>query len=621
MSATAQLDPHDPAGGAFPSWVLRLIRGPDSWNTWPIAPQPLVVGRSLGCHICFDRGDVSRVQCEVFLHGGSPFLRNRSASNPTRVNGIAKDDTPLKLGDLIEFSEQRIIVDILPADAHRAFDIVESMPTTQSLSDCVYLQDELTPVDDGDLARQASNLLALFTTIRELADEETLDELVAAIQSHLATHLQADQCWVAKWIENDHEVLVLPVSEHSDGAPLRTIRQAIETREGQLDTTPGGCPHGVAAVPMTRGGDVIGALCVVREVSKKPFDLAQLHYLIALAKGVAPLVVAAERTGQLLRDRAEAWQSLGRDTMVGRSLAMDQLREAILVAASGHGSVLLIGETGVGKELAARLVHDQSARRNGPYVAVNCAAIPDELFESEMFGHERGAFTGATHARKGLFEQAHGGTLFLDEVGELSPTNQARLLRAAESKSFRRIGGVHPEITVDVRIVAATNRPLMNGAVSGFRPDLLHRLGVYTIPVPPLRERKEDIPELAESFVRYFGPHAPNHPKRLSPDALHAMAGHSWPGNVRELRNVVERACFRASGSTVSAKDLGPLAGAPRSSEERGRVLDTVEREHLLDVLTLHQGNVAASAEALGIAASTLYYKLRRHGISLRNPR
>jgi DNA-binding NtrC family response regulator len=311
---------------------------------------------------------------------------------------------------------------------------------------------------------------------------------------------------------------------------------------------------------------------------------------------------------------------------------MGALRENIRRAALSRGHVLLLGETGTGKELTARMIHELSPRAKGPYVAINCAALPVELFESEMFGHEKGAFTGAAQRRKGLFEEAHGGTLFLDEMGDLSLSSQARLLRTADHGLIRRVGG-SGELQVDVRLVSATNKPLPDPNGKQFRDDLYHRLAGYVIHLPPLRDRRSDIPELAAHFLRLASPHSLARPNTFSPTALAALMAYDWPGNVRELRNVVERAAYLASSRVIEAVEAleqtkesfaAREAGATFRQERRRAELlplDDVEAQHLRSVLEAHEGNVSSAAEALGIARSTLYYKLTRLKIKPRGKR
>ncbi len=276
--------------------------------------------------------------------------------------------------------------------------------------------------------------------------------------------------------------------------------------------------------------------------------------------------------------------------------------------------VLVTGESGTGKELVARRIHARSARAAGPFVAVNAAALPESLAESELFGHERGAFTGADRARAGRFEEAHGGTLFLDEIGELAPALQAKLLRVLEDRRVRRLGS-EKDVTVDVRLVAATNRDLAREAETGvFRRDLYFRLAVVPIALPPLRERPGDVPLLARHFVsRLAARHRLPEPE-LTPEALDVLGAQGWPGNVRELRNALERAVVVRGGLAIRAEDVRPAAssGAPALTLDE----ETREREAALEALRLSGGNRDAAARRLGISVRTLYYRLRRWGLN-----
>src|SRR5512135_375411 len=276
--------------------------------------------------------------------------------------------------------------------------------------------------------------------------------------------------------------------------------------------------------------------------------------------------------------------------------------------------VLVTGASGTGKELVARRIHARSARAAGPFVAVNAAALPESLAESELFGHERGAFTGADRARAGRFEEAHGGTLFLDEIGELAPALQAKLLRVLEDRRVRRLGS-EKDVTVDVRLVAATNRDLAREAETGvFRRDLYFRLAVVPIALPPLRERPGDVPLLARHFVsRLAARHRLPEPE-LTPEALDVLGAQGWPGNVRELRNALERAVVVRGGLAIRAEDVRPAAasGAPALTLDE----ETREREAALEALRLSGGNRDAAARKLGISVRTLYYRLRRWGLN-----
>jgi two-component system nitrogen regulation response regulator NtrX len=325
-----------------------------------------------------------------------------------------------------------------------------------------------------------------------------------------------------------------------------------------------------------------------------------------------------ERENAALRARLSA-----RSEIIGDTAVMRALREQIATAAPSSGRVLIHGENGSGKELVARAIHAQSARRAQAFVEVNCAAIPDELIESELFGHERGAFTGAVARRRGRFEQANGGTLFLDEIGDMSVRTQAKVLRSLEEQAFERVGG-KDTVKVDVRIIAASNRDLPSLISEGrFREDLYYRLNVIPIEVPALRARKDDIPLLVEHFVAVFCRENGKPPKRVDGEALAYFLAYDWPGNVRELRNMVERLVIMAPRATIGPEDVPPplrpkdvsemATGTARSLRE---ARDNFERAFILAELRVHAFNMTRTAERLGIERSHLYRKLKAYGIA-----
>jgi DNA-binding NtrC family response regulator len=318
---------------------------------------------------------------------------------------------------------------------------------------------------------------------------------------------------------------------------------------------------------------------------------------------------------------------------VGASAGLEQVRRLVARVAASEASVLVRGETGTGKELVARAIHEGSSRAGGPLVAVNCGALPEHLVESELFGHRKGAFTGADEHRAGLFEVADGGTLFLDEIGELSKPLQSRLLRALESGEIRRVGDNQP-ITVDVRVVCATHRSLEEMVKAGdFREDLLFRINTFEITVPPLRDRREDIPELVEHFVRRARPQTPPGAVVADANAVAAMAAHRWPGNIRELANAVEHALvlcdelplslghLPARFATLRPTETGPapVTIQPVLAGETGALgcgrpesLRELEMRAILEGLERNKGNKARTAEELGISLKTLYNKLHQ---------
>ncbi|MGZ8869179.1 MAG: sigma-54-dependent transcriptional regulator [Thermoanaerobaculia bacterium] len=309
-----------------------------------------------------------------------------------------------------------------------------------------------------------------------------------------------------------------------------------------------------------------------------------------------------------LTDAVERVLAPETEAIVGDNPKIRELIETADRVAMKDVPVLLTGESGTGKELVARRIHARSPRAKKPFVAVNCAALPETLAESELFGYERGAFTGAERARAGRFEEASGGTLFLDEVGELSPAVQAKLLRSIEERIVRRLGGTR-DIPVDIRIIAATNRDLHDGS---FRSDLFFRLAVVTLTLPPLRDRPDDIEPIARDLLaRLAQRHGFRRPS-LTRDAIDELRRHLWPGNVRELRNAIERALVLRGEEEIRAADLGLQPAAPTLSESRGEV----EKERILEALRQSHGNRDAAARLLGISVRTLYYRLNRFGMT-----
>jgi transcriptional regulator with PAS, ATPase and Fis domain len=298
---------------------------------------------------------------------------------------------------------------------------------------------------------------------------------------------------------------------------------------------------------------------------------------------------------------------------------MQEVYRLIEMAASSPAPVLILGETGTGKELVARTIHQMSQRGKGPFVAVNCSAIPETLLESELFGHEKGAFTGAMARRPGYFELADGGTIFLDEIAEMSSNLQAKYLRVLQDSQVRRIGG-HDELQVDVRVIAATNRDVVRAVQDGvFRDDLYYRLNVLTIALPPLRRRPDDIPVLAEAFVAEFNDKYARQVRAMDDAALKLLSEHSWPGNVRELRNMIERAVVCCEDGVIRTEclSLAPL-GAPPAERANvvvlpvGTTLDDGERELILRTLQSVNNNKTRAAEILGTTPKTLHNKARR---------
>jgi two-component system response regulator PilR (NtrC family) len=355
----------------------------------------------------------------------------------------------------------------------------------------------------------------------------------------------------------------------------------------------------------------------------KPFKVDEVGLVVERALERRVL----HRQNVVLRDEIKGRFKL--DRLLGKSPAMQRTFEMIRKIAPAKTSVLLIGESGTGKELAARALHELSTRVEHPFVAINCGAIPEALIESELFGHVKGAFTGANTDKVGLFEAAHGGTIFLDEIGELPISMQVKLLRALQERKVKRVGGVQ-EKEIDVRVVAATNRDLETEVEKGtFRQDLFYRLNVIQLRLPPLRERREDIPLLVDHFVKKFSAEHGRTITGTDPDAMSALMAHNFPGNVRELENLIERAVTLAPGDRVSlealptlsslsvaAPNVGPAPTLPETGIDLEKLVEAFERNLIIKALERTRGNRTEAARILGVTFRSLRYRLSKLGIT-----
>jgi PAS domain S-box-containing protein len=399
-----------------------------------------------------------------------------------------------------------------------------------------------------------------------------------------------------------HDVLPVSVADPLLAATRRTLEAAVpQVLEYPLDSADGRRWFEARTSPMRSGtADHRSVVMIVRDITDR------------------------KRAGELevenlyLKEAFDADLRFGE--IVGRSAAMQRVFEAIALVADTDSSVLLLGETGTGKELIARAIHRLSRRRAGPMIKVNCGALPATLVESELFGHERGAFTGAVQQRKGRFELANRGTIFLDEVGDLSLDAQVKLLRVLQEHEFERVGGSQT-LRVDARVVAATNRDLGADVPRGaFRSDLYFRLNIFPVQVPPLRDRRDDIPLLAQHFVREFRSRIGRQVERIDGRALDRMTAYDWPGNVRELANILERAVILCRGPVLQDSHIGLPAVAARPNADEVCTLDEAERRHIIKALERAGGVIAGprgAAQLLGLNRSTLWSRMKKLGIPL----
>jgi DNA-binding NtrC family response regulator len=404
---------------------------------------------------------------------------------------------------------------------------------------------------------------------------------------------------LAKCRENRFDILLVDIKMEGMSG-LEVLRRI---KEGDSD---------VAVVMITAYGSIATAIEAMKngavDYMLKPFDPNELGVLIE------KIIQHQQQARENLYLKEQVKDRTRFENMIGQSEAMQKVFDLICDVGPTDSTVLIRGETGTGKGLAAKAIHSHSRRARGPYVVVNCGAIPEHLMETELFGHMKGAFTDAKETKKGRLELAHGGTLFLDEIGEIGMRMQIDLLRVLEDRVFYRVGGTQP-MEADFRVVAATNRSLEQAIRDGrFREDLYYRLNVVGLTLPPLRQRKQDIPLLAEHFLQRYVQETHRSIDRISREALDEMMLYDWPGNVRELENAIERAVVVGKARQIISADL-PIGCHPPEASSHAITLEEVEKAHIRKILDEHQWNIARSARVMGIDRSTLYSKIKRYAL------
>jgi two-component system NtrC family response regulator len=428
-----------------------------------------------------------------------------------------------------------------------------------------------------------------------------------------------------KWaLAKDYEIL-LAENRASAVETFRSARPSVVLLDLGLPPQPGNPEEGLAALSELLAVNRLAKIIIVTGQSEKqvalraigmgatdflckPVETEEVKVLLKRCFYIADLEREHQQMNQIL-------QGEGFEGMLGTSPAMQSVFDSIRKVATNEVPVLMLGESGTGKEMAARAIHNRSSRKDGPFVAINCSAIPETLLESELFGHEKGAYTGAHVKRIGRFEAANAGTLFLDEIGEINLQLQVKLLRFLQEQRIARLGG-REEIQIDTRIITATNSDLKKGIASGsFREDLYYRLAVVQIMMPPLRDRERDIPLLAQSFLQRFAAQIPKEGLTFGHEAVRAMNTYPWLGNVRELQNCVKRAAIMADGKRITVQDLGLSLEAGENLGTLKSAREAAERETIQRALRKSSGKIAAAATELGISRPTLYELMEKLGL------
>jgi len=588
----------------------------------------------------------------VAIHHGGEVLENDWASPPSSAESFARDAA--EAARMIQFVPTVMVVHFASTPTPSVYfgQLIESIGAIASAMQALDRHQQIL----GIASDSAYHLRRLLDVSIEWTQIENTDQLLEAIASSATDMLNAERASIFLWDKKRGKLIGRPalgvdggkleVDDNAGivGSVLSSGRAKIwnDTHDSEteinraIDKKLKFKTRSIAAVPLR---SPTGALIGVFEILNKKvgtFDSTDVMRLVDLARHAAAAIQGTETRqkltivrDRLLHDVASSYQ------VIGDCLPIRTLRDTVTRVAKTDLAVLVLGENGTGKEVLARSIHFQSARRDQPFVAVNCAALVESLLESELFGHERGAFTDAVQSRPGRFELATGGTLFLDEIGDMSPGGQAKLLRVLEEKIVVRVGGSIP-IPVDVRIIAATNQSLTEMvAVKRFREDLFFRLNVVSFRLPALRDRGDDVFILADHFLNHFAAQIGRVKPSFSDEAKHTMRKHRWPGNVRELRNVMERACYLSLEDRLSESDLGLASwdtspavnsmssgssqSSRRTSSATARSLGDATRDfqiaHIQDAIDKHRGNMTEAAEELELHRSNLYRKMRQLGM------
>ena len=606
---------------------LTARNGPSKGASWVIRETPLVLGRDIICDVTINDPMASRRHCEIQEQDGGVWLTDLGSSNATFVNGEAIQHAHLRTGDEIAVGGAMFLVTEVreTGSTSRANSRAPTATHSLRIGEPTFLDQDGDSLFAHGKPRTAEDLAILFNIGRALSQAGTTAGLITTLMQRVGERFSPESFWVVLCQGKGQPLIVYPPEESASITANQQLHaivwRAIQEPKGILyperwthEGTVGIRTTMVAPIALMK--EPVGAMIAQADTPNRMYDENDLEFFLAIAHAAAPYLKVVERLEQLERENQRLVAGTpNAGPIIGAGQAINRVRALARNCARSGLNVLLLGETGTGKELVARLIHDLSERAGKPLTIVNCAAIPNELFESEVFGHERGAFTGAHSAKTGLFQESDGGTLFLDEVGDTSLHNQARLLRAIETGTFRRVGGT-TDIHVQVRVISATNRDLAAAVAAGqFRRDLYHRLNAFEIRIPPLRERRTDIPVLAEHFLSLAKERFRTAIEDFSPEAMKVLHDHAWPGNVRELRNAIERAVIVARHNRILPEDL-TVEGSLAEEQTPFLTLDEVEKRHIAKAIQDCNGNMKAAADLLKIGRSTLYRKVAEYGIA-----
>jgi transcriptional regulator with GAF, ATPase, and Fis domain len=621
---------------------LVVIAGPLRDSTFALPNGEIYVGRDPSNVLAISDPSLSRRHCAITRDNDGYNIRDLDSRNGTSVNGMAVKEVRLRHGDQISVGDS-IFVLLLRDDAEEspAGRIEYEDSLTQATAqfrpqDVLYLQPDRILKELPANSRLARNLNALLNISRAVHSIRDLDELQGQILNLIFDVVPAERGAIlldGKGDENFSSVFarhriaksVLPVPV-SRTIARQVMKEGLAILGADVPGSNGlanveslvNCQvRSLLCVPLTMFEKVTGCIYLDTCDSASRFDEDHLQLVAAIAGTSAVALENARRMQWLEQENLRLSAEINLDhNLIGESPRMKEVYQFLARVAPTDSNVLLQGESGTGKELAARAIHRNSPRSNKPFLAINCAAIPENLLESELFGHERGAFTGAVAQKKGRLEMANGGVVLLDEIGELAPALQVKLLRVLQEREFERLGGLRA-ISVDLRLIAATNQDLAQAVKAGnFRNDLFYRLNVLSLIMPPLRDRREDIAMLANYFIAKYVKKSNTRTKKLSPEAMVCLANYDWPGNVRELENAIEHAIVLSVSDVIQPEDL------PESILEKGLIPSTegakyhsqvkeLKKQLILDALEETKRNYTEAAHVLGVHVNYLHRLIR----------
>jgi Nif-specific regulatory protein len=604
--------------------VAELIawRG-DRRERFPILSDACVIGRGSGCQITLADPGVSREHCMLEARADGTFVKDLGSANQTLLNGKPVTEAVLQFGDRIEIGTTTLL--FLPGASEdpdtstrdREYEPTESIVLSPREMGVGSASDLLSR--NTSQKKAGFYLDAMYNASMRIVSAGDASDLQDELLDFMQQTMSLPRCMVqlgtgdaASRTATGDDSSVFPSNE----GIRKEVEQSGDAVLNRLQAA-GGANAFSLYVPIRSGGSVLGLLYADTGDSSMVLDQLDLHLLGAIGHLAGMTLDRIESTAGIEQER-RAYRSelLHQVELVGESPAIQAVRDQVQKIAPTETTALILGESGTGKEIVARLMHYHSPRRSGPMICVNCGAIPSELAESVLFGHVKGAFTGATANQQGQFEAAAGGTLFLDEIGELSPELQVKLLRVLEDGMFYPVGGTRA-VRADCRVVAATHRDLERAIAEGsFREDLYYRINVVSIQIPPLRDRGDDLDLLLNHFLGEFSSHVGQRVEGIEKEARELLHGYHWPGNVRELRNAVERAVILSDDGMIGAEAFPFLVeGGTPVAEESLVSLRMLEKAHIEKVLRTCGGNKSKAARLLGIERSTLYDKIRDYEI------